>query len=275
MKASAVRHRYRKGIYFLNLVLFIVPLTYFGYRPALRYCASLLIVDEPLKKSDAIVVLAGGEPGRPWGAADLYNRDLADYVIVTRDQVQPEEAELVQRGIDLVDGRGNYIRVLRGLGVPNEKIVSVEKAAGDTVSEMQQIRKLCLERNWHSLIIVTANYHTRRARMAARYVLGPEFKFAVSATPHGGLNSREWWTSRSDIRTFLIEFEKLVAYTLYIGPKILARDVWTSRSDTNPSSSLLGSPNSYSMWPFSSFSWLRVGASEYVVLLKCCRGRTG
>src|SRR5947209_2386395 len=175
-----------------------------GYRPALRYCASLLIVDEPSKKSDAIVVLAGGEPGRPWGAADLYNRGLADYVIVTRDQVQPEEAELVQRGIDLVDGRGNYIRVLRGLGVPNEKIVSVEKAAGDTVSEMQQIRKLCLDRNWHSLIIVTANYHTRRARMAARYVLGPEFKFAVSATPHGGLNSREWWTSRSDYIPFLI-----------------------------------------------------------------------
>ena len=251
MKASAARPRYRKGIYFLNLVLFIIPLVYLGYRPALRYCASLLIVDEPIKKSDAIVVLAGGEPGRAWGAADLYNRGLADYVIVTRDQVQPEEAELVQRGIDLVDGRGNYIRVLRGLGVPKEKIVSVEKPTSDTVSEMQQIRKLCLERKWHSLIIVTANYHTRRARMAARYVLRPELKFAVSATPHGGLNWREWWTSRSDVKTFLIEFEKLVAYTIYIGPRILARDVWTSRSDTSRSNISLASPNSYLRWSFS------------------------
>lgn len=247
MNAAAAKRKFGKRIYFLNFVLLIIPLTYFGYQPVLRYCASIVIVNEPIEKSDAIVVLAGGEPGRAWGAADLYNRGLADYVIVTRDQVTPEEAELLQRGIELVDGRGNYIRVLRGLGVPSDKIVNVEKPTDDTLSEMEQIRNLCLEKKWRSLIIVTANYHTRRTRMAARYVLGPEFKFSVTASSHGGLNSREWWSRRSDVRTFLIEFEKLVAYTLYIGPKILARDLWTSRSDTSRSNISWASPNSYSM----------------------------
>src|SRR5881396_3703501 len=104
VKAAAARGRYSRGIYLLNFVLFIIPLIYLGYQPVLRYCASIVIVDEPIHKSDAIVALAGGEPGRAWGAADLYNMGLADYVIVTRDQVQPEEAELVQRGINLVDG---------------------------------------------------------------------------------------------------------------------------------------------------------------------------
>jgi len=254
VKASAAKRKYGKRIYFLNFVLFIIPLTYLGYQPLLRYCASIVIVDEPLEKSDAIVALAGGEPGRPWGAADLYNRGLGDYVIVTRDQVKPEEIDLHQRGIELVDGHGNYIRVLRGLGVPNDKIVSVEKPTDDTISEMEQIRNLCLERKWRSLIIVTSNYHTRRTRMAARYILGRDFKFSVTPSPHGGLNSREWWKSRSDVRTFLIEFEKLVAYTLYIGPKILARDVWTSRSDTNRSNISLASPSSYWMSSFSSTS---------------------
>ena len=254
MKPAAAKRKYGKRIYLLNFVLFIIPVTYFGYRPFFGYCASIVIVDEPFEKSDAIVALAGGEPGRAWGAADLYNRRLADYVIVTRDQVKPEEADLLQRGIELVDGRGNYIRVLRGLGVPNDKIVSVEKPADDTISEIRQIRNLCLERNWRSLIIVTANYHTRRARMAARYVLGPDFKFSVSASPHGGLNSRDWWRTRGDVRTFLIEFEKLVAYTFYIGPRILARDVWKSRSDTSRSSISLASPNSYWTWSFCSTS---------------------
>ena len=275
MKASAGKRRYGRRIYFLNLLLFLIPLIYFAYQPVLRYCTSIVIIDEPIVKSDAIVVLAGGEPGRAWGAADLYNRKLADYVVVTRDQVKPEETELLEHGIDLVEGRDNYIRVLRGFGVPSEKIVRVDEPADDTVSEMQQIRKLCLERKWRSLIIVTANYHTRRARLAARYVLGPEFKFAVAASPHGGLKSREWWRSRSDIRTFLIEFEKLVAYTLYIGPRIFARDLWTSRSDTSPSSISLASSNSSSMPGFSSTLSLRDGASEYAPLHKCCRVLTG
>src|SRR5213592_679044 len=135
VKAAAARGRYSRGIYLLNFVLFIIPLIYLGYQPVLRYCASIVIVDEPFEKSDAIVALAGGEPGRAWGAADPSNRRLAAYVIVTRDQVKPEEADLLQRGIELVDGRGNYIRVLRGLGVPNDKIVSVEKPADDNISE--------------------------------------------------------------------------------------------------------------------------------------------
>jgi hypothetical protein len=73
--------------------------------------------------------------------------------------------------------------------------------------------------------------------MTARYVFGSQFRVAVVASPHGGLQTNAWWKNHADVRTFLIEFEKLVAYTLYIGPRIVARDVWTSRSDTNPSNS--------------------------------------
>ena len=244
LRPPATKRRYGKGIYFLNFVLFIIPVTYFGYQPLLRACAWIIMIDDPVQKSDAIVVLSGGEPGRAWGAADLYKQNLADYVMVTKERPEKEETELLERGIEWVDSRSNYVRVLRGLGVPEEKIVLVDPPVDNTLDELRQVREACLKHNWKSLIIVTANYHTRRTRMAAHYAFGPDFRVAVVPSPHGGLHTNGWWKNHGDVRTFLIEFEKLVAYTLYIGPRILARDIWTSRSDTSHSSMLLASPNS-------------------------------
>ena len=166
-------------------------------------------------------MLAGGEPGRAWEAADLFNTNLAQYVIVTKDQTSLDEAELRRRGIELVDGHGNYVRVLRGLGVPDDRIVTVDTPVADTFDEMRLVRDLCAKRNWNSIIVVTSNYHTRRARLTARYVFGKGFHIAVAASKHGGLNRNGWWKNNGDVRTFLIELEKLVAYVLYIGPRTL------------------------------------------------------
>ena len=210
----------RRAIVLVNLVLFLIPAAYYGYQPALRLCASVIMIDDLPAKSDAVVILAGGEPGRAWEAADLFKAKLAEYVVVTRDQPTPDEEQLRRYGIELVDGRGNYIRVLRGLGVPEEKIVTATTPAVDTYSEILNLRELAESREWKSLIIVTGNYHTRRSRLTARYLLSPQFRVAVVSSKHGGL-SRDWWKNNADVRTFLIEFEKLVAYTLYIWPRMI------------------------------------------------------
>lgn len=244
MKPPGTKRKFGKGLLLINFILFMIPVTYFGYQPLLRLSASAIMTNDEPKKSDAILVLAGGEPGRAWEAADLYNARLAQYVIVTKERPTVDEEELQRRGIELVDGRGNYIRVLRGLGVPEDKIITVETPVEDTLAEMQRVRELCAKKNWKSVIIVTANYHTRRARLAGRYAFGSNFQLAVVGSKHGGLDRNAWWKNRGDVRTFLIEFEKLVAYTLYIGPRML----WTSRNDTSQQSSSLVSSGSLSMF---------------------------
>ena len=221
MKPPAPKGKYRRGLFVINFVLFMIPVTYFGYQPLLRLSASAIMTSDEPKKSDAILVLAGGEAGRAWEAADLYNAKLAPFVIVTKDRPNgdSDEEELRRRGIEWIDGHGNYVRVLRGLGVPEDKIVSVESPVEDTFAEMQRARELCAHRNWKSVIVVTSNYHTRRARLTARYVFGPSYQIQVVGAHHGGLNRNAWWKNNADVRTFLIEFEKLVAYTLYIWPR--------------------------------------------------------
>jgi uncharacterized SAM-binding protein YcdF (DUF218 family) len=242
---QGARRRFgRRALLLVNFVLFMIPVSYFGYEPLLRYSAGFIIADSEPKKSDAIVLLAGGEPGRAWGAADLYREHLGSYVILTVEPLGSDVVGLRQAGVDVSTGVDQNERILRGLGVPQENIVRVKPYVQDTFDELTRVRELCEERHWKSIVIVTSNYHTRRARLTAKYILGPYIDFTVVASRHGGLNPDEWWKVRNDVRTFLIEFEKLVAYILYIGPRLL----WTSQRSTNRSNTSSASPDSFSMF---------------------------
>lgn len=221
MKTRTLKPRpHGRSLFFLNFVLLLIPLVYFGYQSVLRASTGILISEDMPEKSDAVAVLGGGEPGRAWEAADLYNQNLARYVIVTRETPRPEVEDLRHRGVDLVDGRGNYIRVLRGLGVPEGRIITVGHPVDNSLDEIVRLRDLCNQKKWKSLIIVTSNYHTRRARLIARYALYPSVDFSVVGATHGGLEP-EWWKNQDGLRTFLIEFEKLIVYTIYLGPRVI------------------------------------------------------
>ncbi|HYR87114.1 MAG TPA: YdcF family protein [Terriglobia bacterium] len=232
----------RRTLLLVNFVLFMIPVAYFGYQPLLRYAAGLIIEDSEPRRSDAILLLAGGDPGRAWGAADLYKEQLGSYVILTAEPLGSDVIALRQAGIPIGTGVDQNERVLRALGVPQENIVRVKPYVQDTFDELTRVRELCEERQWKSLLIVTSNYHTRRTRLTAKYVLGPYMDFTVVASRHGGINPEAWWKMRNDVRTFLIEFEKLVAYIFYVGPRLL----WTSQRNTNRSNTSSASPDSFS-----------------------------
>ena len=224
----------------IALVFLVVVLggIYVARHPLLRYAGGTLVVEDRLEKSDAIIILSDDNfyADRATRAAELFRQNLAPIVVASGIRLRPNAsiAELMTH--DLIER-----------GVPKENIIPFPQDADNTREEAEALRKLVQQKKWKSVIVVTSNYHTRRARMAARYIFDRDFQVSVVGTPHGGMNPDAWWKSRTDLRTFLIEFEKLVAYTLYIGPRTLARDLWTSRSDTSHSNTLLAFPNLYSM----------------------------
>src|SRR5438477_1827707 len=198
----------RRGLFALNFVLFMIPVTYFGYQPLLRYSTTAIISASEPKPADAIVLLAGGEPGRAMGAADLYKQKKAPNIVLTHEPIGPEIIELGKRGVNLSTGFDMNKYILQGLGVPDEAIIPVEPFVSDTFDELTRVHELAEQKQWKSVIIMTSNYHTRRTGMVARYIFGKTMDFTVVASPHGGLNRDNWWTERGDVRTFLIEFEK-------------------------------------------------------------------
>jgi uncharacterized SAM-binding protein YcdF (DUF218 family) len=231
-----------KKLFALNVVLLVVPLTYFGYQPFLRTVGRFLIVSEEPRVSDAIVVLAGGEPSRAFKAVELYKAGLAPFVLLTSEPT-PSIFEKARRdGIQLIPTYENYMRILEGYGVPRERIHRIEEPTFDTAAEMQRIADFTKQKGWHRLIVVTSNFHTRRSRLVGRYVFARDVEFVVVAAPDDSFKPETWWKTQGQTRTFAIEVEKLLTYTLYYWPKSL----WKTRESTKP-------PNTSSaVWASSS-----------------------
>ena len=71
--------------------------------PALRGAANLWIVSDPISRADAIVVLGGGLETRPFIAAEMWRRGLADKILISQSPekravaigVMPSHSELM------------------------------------------------------------------------------------------------------------------------------------------------------------------------------------
>jgi uncharacterized SAM-binding protein YcdF (DUF218 family) len=228
----------RRSLFLLNAILLIIPITYFGYPYLLRGLTHILIVNEQPAQADAIAVLAG-DPGRAVEAADLFKRNIARNVIITTE-LPPSVYDRARRdGISLVWSYENYIRLLQGYGVPAVNIFRIESYIGDTMDEVDRIGTFARGKQWNRLVIVTSNFHTRRTRMVARYLLEPELKVIVVASHYDSFTPDSWWKSQAQTRTFAIELEKLITYSFYIWPRML----WNSRENTRPRNTLLALPD--------------------------------
>jgi len=66
-------------------------------------------------------------------AADLYKENLAPYIIVTHEAPEPTHKLCSVMGLNWWTVWGNYIRVLRGFGVPKNRIIAVLHGTDDTL----------------------------------------------------------------------------------------------------------------------------------------------
>src|SRR5215471_8395842 len=81
--------------------------------PVLVGAASLWIVSDPISRADAVVVLGGGLATRPFVAAELWRRGLADKILISQG---PEERAVSMGAIPSHTERNREI--LLKLGVP-------------------------------------------------------------------------------------------------------------------------------------------------------------
>jgi uncharacterized SAM-binding protein YcdF (DUF218 family) len=90
--------------------------------------------------------------------------------------------------------------------------------AVDTVGNARETADWARNMRFHSLIIVTADYHMPRAMLELRAVMRePEFHLQAYAVPTPSLKVRRWWRSPHSARLMVVEYCKYLA--------ILARDL--------------------------------------------------
>jgi hypothetical protein len=158
----------------------------------------VLVVDAP-EKSDAIIVLAGETKVRPARALELLRQGMGSHVFLdaeTREIVYDQPlVGIAQRYVD-------------GLGEANR--VSVCPIAGfSTFAEVDDARR-CLEGSGaHHLLVVTSDFHTRRALMIFRKRL-PQYHVSIAAAHNPAAFGEAWWKNREWAKTVLDEWMKTV-----------------------------------------------------------------
>jgi vancomycin permeability regulator SanA len=160
--------------------------------------ARFLLVDEPAK-SDVIVVLAGETNARPARALELLRQGVAPRLFL---DVQTREVIYDQ---PLTDIARKYVS-----GLAEENRVSVCPIAGfSTNAEASDVSRCLQPLGAHRVLIVTSDYHTRRALLIFRHRL-PQYQFSVAAARAPESFGEAWWTNREAAKATFDEWLKML-----------------------------------------------------------------
>src|SRR5215472_7005515 len=136
---------------------------WFLREPVLLGATDLWIVSDPVSRADAIVVLWGGLATRPFVAAELWRRGLADKVLISQ---APEERAV---SLGAMPSHSELNReILLKLGVPADVIETFGTANKNTREEAVALREWA-ERNTASAFIIPSEiFPARRVRWIFR-----------------------------------------------------------------------------------------------------------
>jgi uncharacterized SAM-binding protein YcdF (DUF218 family) len=187
-------------IVLLSMVVFCAVL-YLVRHPIFRFAAESWIIEDALDKADALIVLSDDNfyADRATRAAELFREGKAPVVVASGRRLRPNAgiAELMEH--DLVER-----------GVPKEKILRFAHDADSTQEEAEALGKLARTKKWRKVIVVTSNYHTRRARYIFRRVFPQDIETRVASARDGEFDPEHWWEKRTATKRLMREFAGMV-----------------------------------------------------------------
>lgn len=173
---------------------------------------------DPLQKADVIFVFSGTLVERPLEAADLYREGYAPRIVITRAVAEQATFSLERRGVRIPTQEDLNREVLLRVGVPASAIIEPGRIHDNTAEELQTLRSLIAQHDWHRIILVSSLYHLRRIRFASwRELRGTGVQLVLRGSRYDPSLPDRWWQHRSDIRWLLTEVPKLGAYVLGLG----------------------------------------------------------
>jgi uncharacterized SAM-binding protein YcdF (DUF218 family) len=155
-----------------------------------------LVVEDPLDKAQAIVVLSGRIPMRALEAARLYNAGYAPQVWLTR--ANEPAASLQEMHVAYIGEDFFNSRVLMHEGVPSNAIRVLEPPIDNTADELRAIAAELMRVKGDTVIIVTTKAHTRRVRTLWRKLSGVRQRAIVRAAPSDPFAPDHWWRATGD-----------------------------------------------------------------------------
>jgi uncharacterized SAM-binding protein YcdF (DUF218 family) len=195
-----VRRDEHGGIFFRLLFLLFffgfLAVLYVARHPLMRFAGQLWVVDEPAAPSDALIVLGDDNyaADRAFHAAELYREGVAPVVVAS--------GRMLRQNVSLADVMEHD---LESFGVPAVAIVKLASRAGNTREEAVEVAGLIESRGWKRVLVVTSNYHARRARFIYGRILPSSVTFRVSGAHDSDFDPSRWWQTRQGQKLFMTE----------------------------------------------------------------------
>lgn len=164
-----------------------------------------LVVDRP-EKSDVIVVLAGDDNDvRYWRGLQLLRDGYGQHLFLDA------ATEWVKYGRRPAEAAADFVRSSAGELASRAGVCPIQ---GDsTFLEARSVGR-CLEPlHPQSVLLVTSDYHTRRARSIFARRL-PQYRWSVAAARDPNVYGKRWWRHREWAKIWLGEWERVVWWNL-------------------------------------------------------------
>jgi len=159
---------------------------------------SFLVIDAPVR-SDVILVLAGETEQRPKRALELLGQHYGKRIILD----VPANVTIYE--FTQIQIAQRYVKDL-----PLPELVSICPIEGLSTKDESKDAEKCLQREGaKSVLIVTSDFHTRRALDIYRHEL-PDYRFSIAAAHNAEGFGTKWWTHRQWAKTFFDEWIRLL-----------------------------------------------------------------
>jgi uncharacterized SAM-binding protein YcdF (DUF218 family) len=182
---------------FALALIAIVVLGFIFHNAVLAELGSYLIKADPPEKADIALVLAGdGEGNRILKAAQLARQGYVSKILVSGPSGVYGQYEC-----DLA------IPFAVKAGYPESYFMHFENDARSTQEEARDAIARLRQLGMHKVLLVTSDYHTRRAGKIYR-TAAPDLQFVVVAAPDKYFTPGGWWHNRQGEKIAFNEWVK-------------------------------------------------------------------
>ncbi|HUE96973.1 MAG TPA: YdcF family protein [Longimicrobiaceae bacterium] len=196
------------------LVLCALVLLGFGFRrSALVAVGDFLDVGEEAVPADLVYVLGGDIHTRPAAAGELYLAGYVPRIVMSR----VVETQATSMGVVPNETEASRELLIR-LGVPDSAIVILSPAGGvgNTAAEADQMREYLTGTHADHILVLTNDFHTRRARWNLRRKLGDvPVEVTMIGVSKGYLTAENWWRLEEGVILYFEEYLKFVHNFIY------------------------------------------------------------
>ncbi|MBT7650391.1 MAG: YdcF family protein [Opitutae bacterium] len=175
------------------------------------------------KGADAIICLSGGRITRVPESLRLWNRGFAKQLFVTAEK--PKNREFQKLELSHL-GFAKAVTRKMDLNATWQLLPSLSGGATSTFDEAEDALALSLEKNWNRIIIVTDEFHTKRAHFAFQKIFEDSgVKVEVAGAPNEIFSIEDWWKSDRGIMAYFGETVKFPVYFFFTSePKLVRND---------------------------------------------------